>query len=43
MTSDENRLLTHMKKLIFQGKRRFQIRSDRNYIEDLLELGLTGR
>lgn len=41
MTLDENRLLTKMKVLIRQNKRRFQIRNDRYYMDDLLEIGLT--
>ncbi len=30
-----------MKKLISQGKRRFQIRKDSDYLADLLELGIS--
>lgn len=30
-----------MKKLIKEGKRRFQIRLDRDYLQDLLEFGIT--
>ena len=30
-----------MKKLILQGKRRFIPRTDRDYVEELLELGIT--
>lgn len=30
-----------MKKLIKLGKRRFQIRKDRDYLQDLLELGIS--
>lgn len=41
MNSEQNKLLSKMKKLIKQGKRRFQIRKDRNYIDDLLEIGIT--
>ena len=41
MTNDDNRNLSKMKKLILDGKRRFEIRKDRDYLESLLELGIT--
>lgn len=34
-------LLARMKSLIKRGKRRFANRSDRNFVNDLLELGLS--
>lgn len=41
MNSEQNKLLTKMKNLIYNKKRIFQIRKDRNYLEDLSELGIT--
>ena len=34
-------ILSKMKKLIVQGRRRFQLRQDRDYLADLLEFGLS--
>lgn len=34
-------LLSRMKKLIYEGKRKFEPRNDRNYLEDLYNLSLT--
>lgn len=41
MTNEQIRLLSKMKKLINQGKKRFAPRKDRDYVEALLELGIT--
>ena len=41
MTNEQLRLLSKMKKLINQGKRRFALRKDRDYVEALFELGIT--
>lgn len=41
MNLDENKLLSKMKNLVYEGKRRFENREDRNYLEDLLEIGIT--
>lgn len=41
MTSSQIKLLSKMKKLINVGKRRFEQRKDRDYVEDLLQIGLT--
>ena len=41
MTNDQIKLLSKMKKLINQGKKRFVPRKDRDYVESLLELGIT--
>lgn len=41
MNSNELKILSKMKKLIKQGKRRFSIRKDRDYLEDLLEIGIS--
>lgn len=41
MNGEEIKLLSKMKQLIKVGKRRFQIRSDRDYIQDLLNIGIT--
>lgn len=41
MNPNEIKLLTKMKKLIKENKRRFENRKDRNYLEDLLEIGIT--
>ena len=40
MKPEQIRLLSTMKKLIHEGKRKFQDRNDRNYIDDLNELGI---
>ncbi len=41
MNEKQLRLLNSAKKLINNGKRRFQIRPDRDYIQDLLAIGIT--
>ena len=41
MNSNQVKLLSKMKKLINLGHRRFEIRSDRDYLEELLEIGIT--
>ena len=41
MTNEQIRLLSKMKKLINEGKRRFANRKDRDYLASLLELGIT--
>lgn len=41
MNEHQIRLLFEIKKLIRAKKRHFKIRNDRNYLEDLLELGIT--
>lgn len=41
MNSSQIMQLTKAKKLIKDGKRRFATRKDRDYVEDLLEFGLT--
>lgn len=41
MNNDQLKILSKMKKLIKLGKRRFQIRRDRDYLKDLLELGIS--
>jgi len=41
VNGNELRILSKMKKLIKQGKRRFKVRKDRDYLEDLLELGIS--
>ena len=41
MNNDQLKILSKMKKLIKLGKRRFQIRRDRDYLQDLLELGIS--
>lgn len=41
MNNDQLKILSKMKKLIKLGKRRFQIRRDRDYLLDLLELGIS--
>lgn len=41
MKPEQIRQLSEFKKLIVQGKRKFELRKDRNYLEDLLEIGLT--
>ena len=40
LDTDQLRILTKMKRLIKNGNRRFQMRKDRDYIQDLLELGI---
>lgn len=41
MRPEQIRQLSEYKKLIVQGNRKFQPRKDRNYIDDLSEIGLT--
>ena len=41
MSQTQLRLLSKMKKLILQGKRRFSYREDRDYVKALSELGIT--
>ena len=41
MNSTQNKLLTRMKILVYQKKRRFQIRKDRNYKDELAKIGIT--
>jgi len=41
VNNDQLKILSKMKKLIKLGKRRFQIRRDRDYLLDLLELGIS--
>lgn len=41
MNQDQLRLLNKMKNLIYNKKRRFESRTDRDYIADLLDFGLT--
>ena len=41
MNSTQIKLFSNMRKLISNGKRRFECRPDRDYVEDLLEIGIT--
>lgn len=41
MMNDQQKYLDRIKKLISEGKRRFEQRKDRDYLEDLFELGIT--
>lgn len=41
MNQEQIRLLSKMRKLIYDKKRRFEPRLDRDYVEDLLDFGLT--
>ena len=41
MTNEQLKLLAKMKKLVNQKKRRLVIRKDRDYVEELFELGIT--
>ena len=41
MDEKQLRILSNAKKLIINGHCRFQIRSDRDYIEDLIMIGIT--
>ena len=41
MNSQQIKLFYKMKKLIVSGKRRFISRKDRDYLKDLLEIGIT--
>ena len=40
MNNEQIRLLSKMKKLVSEGSRRFQLRLNRDYLVDLLELGI---
>ena len=40
MTNDQIKELNKIKKLIKEGKRRFELRTDRNYIDDLNNLDI---
>lgn len=41
MTGEQLKLLSKMKRLIYQGKRKFLDRKDRNYLEELFEIGIS--
>ena len=41
MTGEQLKLLTKMKKLITKGNKKFINRRDRDYLEELLEVGIT--
>lgn len=41
MTNSQIKLLSKMKKLIIENKRRFANRKDRDYIKELTDLGIT--
>lgn len=41
MNNSQIRLLSKMRKLINEGHRKFQQRSDRDYVEELLDIGIT--
>lgn len=41
MNNNQLRKLSEAKKLIKENKKRFQVRPDRDYIQDLLDLGIT--
>lgn len=41
MTSEQVKQLSRMKKLINQGYKRFASRKDRDYIQELLDIGIT--
>lgn len=41
MNKEQAKLLTKMRKLIKNGNRRFEDRPDRNYLDDLLEIGIS--
>lgn len=41
MTSEQLKQLSRMKKLINQGHKRFASRKDRDYIQELLDIGIT--
>lgn len=40
MNYEQIKLLTKMKKLIKLGRRRFALRHDRNYLQDLFDIGI---
>lgn len=41
MNQEEIKLLNKMKKLVRESKCRFKIRKDRDYVQDLLDIGIT--
>ena len=41
MTGEQLKLLSKMKRLIYQGKRKFLDRKDRNYLDELLKIGIS--
>jgi len=41
MNQEQIKLLSKMKKLVYDKKRKFEPRPDRDYVEDLLDFGLT--
>lgn len=41
MTDYQKRLLSRMKKLISDGYKKFEERKDRDYVQDLLSIGIT--
>lgn len=41
MTGTQLRVLSKIKKLVSNGQRKFEIRKDRDYVEDLLDIGIT--
>lgn len=41
MSSEQIKLLSRMKKLIITGNRKFANRKDRDYVQELLEIGIT--
>ncbi len=41
MTNEQLKLLSKMKKLISQGRKKFTSRKDRDYIQELLDIGIT--
>lgn len=41
MTGEQIKLLSKMKKLIIKGCRKFCCRKDRDYIQELLDIGIT--
>lgn len=41
MNHHQIKMLSKMKKLVYEGKRRFEPRTDRDYVADLLDFGLT--
>ena len=41
MSDEQLKLLSKMKKLIYKGKRKFAERKDRNYLDELLKIGIS--
>lgn len=41
MSSEQIKLLSRMKKLIITGNKKFANRKDRDYVQELLEIGIT--